>query len=203
MSPEQANLNNLDIDTRSDVYSLGVLLYELLTGSTPLDRKSLGAAAVLEVLRIVREVEPPRPSVKLSSADTLPSIAANRNTEPARLTKLLQGELDWVLLKALEKDRTRRYETANGLARDIQRYLADEVVEARPPSAGYRLRKFVRRHKVQVIAAGLVLLALLAGIAGTTFGLIRAEEAKADADAKRSEAETTTTPGRGRGEAGG
>ena len=163
MSPEQADLNNLDVDTRSDVYSLGVLLYELLTGSTPLDRKSLGAAALLEVLRIVREVEAPRPSTKLSSSEALPSIAACRNLEPARLTQLLQGELDWVLLKALEKDRTRRYETANGLARDIERYLADEVVEARPPTSGYRLRKFVRRHKGQVIAAGLVLLALARG----------------------------------------
>ena len=133
----------------------------------------------------------------------MPSIAANRNIEPARLTRLVQGELDWVALKALEKDRARRYETANALARDVQRYLADEVVEARPPSAGYRLRKFVRRHKIQVIAASLVLLALLAGIIGTTFGLFRAEQqrqiaqqrgdaearAKLDAEAKRIEAE--------------
>jgi serine/threonine protein kinase len=147
MSPEQANLNNMDIDTRSDVYSLGVLLYELLTGHTPVDRKSLDKAALLEILRIVREVEAPKPSHKLSSSDALPSIAARRGTEPAKLSKLMKGELDWVVLKALEKDRSRRYETANGLARDIQRYLADEVVEARPPSTGYRLKKFVRRHK--------------------------------------------------------
>ena len=136
MSPEQASLNNLDVDTRSDVYSLGVLLYELLTGTTPVDRNSLGKAALLEVLRIVREVEAPRPSSKLSSSATLLSVAANRGTEPAQLSQLMKGELDWVLLKALEKDRTRRYETASGLARDLQRYLADELVEARPPSGG-------------------------------------------------------------------
>src|SRR5215468_903811 len=176
MSPEQASLNNLDIDTRSDVYSLGVLIYELLTGTTPVDKKSLGKAALLEVLRIVREVEAPRPSAKLSTIDTLPSVAANRGTEPARLSRLMRGELDWLVLKALEKDRTRRYDTANALSRDIQRYLADEVVEARPPSTGYRLRKFVRRHKGQVIAASLVLFALLAGMAGTTWGLFEARK---------------------------
>jgi serine/threonine protein kinase len=174
MSPEQASLNNLDIDTRSDVYSLGVLLYELLTGTTPVDRKSLAKAALLEVLHIVREVEAPRPSAKLSTLDTLPSVAANRGTEPARLSRLMKGELDWLVMKALEKDRTRRYDTANGLARDIQRYLADEVVEARPPSVAYRVSKFVRRHKGQVIAASLVLLALLGGFVGTTLGLFEA-----------------------------
>jgi serine/threonine protein kinase len=189
MSPEQASLNNLDIDTRSDVYSLGVLLYELLTGTTPVDKKSLGKAALLEVLRIVREVEAPRPSAKLSSIDTLPSVAANRGTEPARLSRLMKRELDWLVLRALEKDRTRRYDTANGLARDIQRYLADEVVEARPPSVGYRVSKFVRRHKGQVLAAGLVLLALLAGITGTTFGLFRAEAARRDEAQQRAAAE--------------
>ena len=185
MSPEQANLNNLDIDTRSDVYSLGALLYELLTGSTPVDRKNLGKGAILEILRIVREVEAVRPSAKLSTIDTLPSVAASRGTEPDKLSKLMKGELDWVVMKALEKDRTRRYDTANGLARDIQRYLADEVVEARPPSTGYRLKKFVRRHKGQVIAASLVLLALVGGIAGTTFGLIRAELQRAEAEQAR------------------
>src|SRR5208282_5423128 len=184
--PEQANLNNLDIDTRSDVYSLGVLLYELLTGSTPVDRKSLGKAALLEILRIVREVEAPRPSVKLSSSDALPSVAANRGTEPAKLSKLMKGELDWVLLKALEKDRTRRYDTANALSRDVQRYLADEVVEARPPSTGYRLKKFVRRHKGQVVAAGLVLVALLVGMVGTTWGLLRAEQRRVEAESARA-----------------
>jgi len=176
MSPEQASLNNLDIDTRSDVYSLGVLLYELLTGSTPVDRKSLGQAALLEILRIVREVEAPRPSAKLSSSATLPSVAANRGTEPAKLSRLMKGELDWVVLRALEKDRTRRYDTANALARDVQRYLADELVEARPPSTGYRLMKFLRRHKGQVLAATLVLLSLLAGIVVSAYFAVQASE---------------------------
>jgi serine/threonine protein kinase len=121
MSPKQASLNNLDIDTRSDVYSLGVLLYESLTGTTPVDKKSLGKAALLEILRIVREVEAPRPSAKLSSIDTPPSVADNRGAEPARLSRLMKGELDRLVLKSLEKDRTRRYETANALSRDIQR----------------------------------------------------------------------------------
>jgi eukaryotic-like serine/threonine-protein kinase len=178
MSPEQAQLNNLDVDTRSDIYSLGVLLYELLTGTTPIERKRFTEAAWDEIRRMIREEEPPRPSIRLSSTDTLPSLAIFRHTEPATLKKLVRGEIDWIVMKALEKDRTRWYETASGLARDIQRYLDDEVVEARPPSPGYRIGKFVRRHKAQVIASGLVLLALIAGIAGTTWGLIREARAK-------------------------
>jgi serine/threonine protein kinase len=186
MSPEQASLNNMDIDTRSDVYSLGVLLYELLSGHTPVDRKSLEKAAIYEILRIVRDVDAPRLSAKLSSIDTLPNVAANRKTEPRKLTNIFRGELDWVLQKALEKDRSRRYATANGLARDIQRYLADEIVEARPPSTAYRLTKFVRHHKGQVLAASLVFLALMAGMAGTTWGLFRAEERRVEAERARA-----------------
>ena len=161
MSPEQAKLNELDIDTRSDIYSLGVLLYELLTGETPFDRQRLHSAAFDELLRIIREEEPPKPSKRLSSSHSLPSIAANRHTEPKKLSALVRGELDWIVMKALEKDRARRYETANGLANDIRRYLNDEPVLACPPSAAYRIRKFTRRNKAAIAMAALIAAALV------------------------------------------
>ena len=177
MSPEQAE-GSLDIDTRTDVYSLGVLLYELLTGSTPFDGKTLNNAMYGEIQRIIREVEPPRPSTRLSqSQDALASIAAHRRIEPKRLGLLLRGELDWIVMKALEKNRTRRYETANGLAMDIRRYLDGEAVVAAPPSASYRLRKFVQRNRGRVLAAGIVVATLVLGVIGTTIGMLRAGEA--------------------------
>jgi serine/threonine protein kinase len=176
MSPEQAKLNQLDIDTRSDIYSLGVLLYELLTGTTPLRKERFQDTAVLEVLRLIREEEPQRPSVRLSTIKGLPAVAADRGLPPNELSGLVRGELDWIVMKALEKDRNRRYETANELALDIERFLNNELVEACPPSAWYRIYKFGRRNRGTVLAGGLLLLALLAGIVGTTAGLLQARD---------------------------
>ena len=168
MSPEQATFNQLDIDTRSDIYSLGVLLYELLAGSPPFSKGEWGEGGVLEMLDAIREREPTRPSTKLSTAVGLPTLAANRGTEPGKLARLVRGELDWVVMKALEKDRNRRYETASALAVDLTRYLADEPVLACKPSAAYRLRRFARRNRSGLAVAGLVLffLVLLGSMAG-------------------------------------
>jgi tetratricopeptide (TPR) repeat protein len=174
MSPEQAERNQLDIDTRSDIYSLGVVLYELLTGETPFDRQRLRSAAFDEMLRIIREEEPPRPSTKLSSSHTLPSVAANRMMEPSRLSSLVRGELDWIVMKALEKDRGRRYETASKFAEDVQHYLNDEPVKACPPSHAYRFRKFARRNRLALVAttsvaAAVILIAIAASVAAVRF----------------------------------
>jgi serine/threonine protein kinase/tetratricopeptide (TPR) repeat protein len=188
MSPEQAELNNLDIDTRADVYSLGVLLYELLTGSPPFTAKQLRSAAFTEMLRMIRESEPPRPSTRLSSSEELPVIAAKRKLEPAKLARLVRGDLDWIVMKCLEKERGRRYETANGLAMDVQRYLSDEPVLASPPSVRYRLGKFLRKHRGPVLAALVMVVLLLGGIVGTTWGFLRAEKLRELAETNEREA---------------
>ena len=187
MSPEQAEYNNLDIDTRSDIYSLGVILYELLTGSTPLEKNQIREAAANEILRLIKDVDPPRPSTRLSGSASLPSVAAQRNIEPSQLTRNITGDLDWVVMRALEKERSRRYETANGLAADIRRHLNDEPVSAGPPSTRYRMKKFIKRNRTGVMAVGFVAFALLLAVAGTTGGMLWAmsEQSRANLAAQR------------------
>jgi WD40 repeat protein/serine/threonine protein kinase len=190
MSPEQAQLSGLDVDTRSDIYSLGVLLYELLTGTTPFDQERLRTVGYDEIRRIIREEEPPRPSARLSTlGQAAATVSADRRSDPRRLKQLFRGELDWIVMKCLEKDRNRRYESANSLARDIERYLHDEPVHACPPARGYRLRKLLRRHKGPVLAAALVLLTLVAGVAGVTWKWLEADNQKNLAQQKTLDAE--------------
>jgi serine/threonine protein kinase len=196
MSPEQAGLRGQDIDARSDIYSLGMLLYELLTAQPAFDAKTLGKAAMDEILRFIREKEPPRPSARLTTLTPaeLETVAQCRQVEPANLPRLLRGDLDWIVMRAVEKDRARRYETANGLAQDIQRYLDHEPVLARPPSRVYRLQKVIRRNRLAFAAAGIVLAALIIGLGLSTWLYSRERAAvkravAAEAVAKKSAVE--------------
>ena len=180
MSPEQAELTSLDIDTRSDIYSLGVLLYELLTGRTPIDTSTIARAGMDEIRRIIREVDPPRPSarVKTLEGNELTTAAKRRHTDATHLPRALRGDIDWIVMKCLEKDRQRRYETANGLAADLQRHLRNEVVIARPPTTAYLLGKLIKRNKLAFMAAAAVAISLFIGMGATARQLIKTREAE-------------------------
>jgi non-specific serine/threonine protein kinase/serine/threonine-protein kinase len=190
MSPEQAEMTGVDIDTRTDVYALGVMLYELLIGALPFGSKELRKAGFDEIRRKIREDEPSKPSTRLTTlGDASIESAKKRRVDLPTLRRQLRGDLDWITMKALEKDRTRRYGSPSELAADVERHLNDEPVQAGPPSAVYRARKFVRRHKVGVAAGLVVMVALLAGIVGTTFGLVRANRAEEQAKQEAAAAE--------------
>jgi tetratricopeptide (TPR) repeat protein len=182
MAPEQAGYSGSDIDTRADIYSLGVILYELLTGLKPHDSQRLRKPVLTEMIRIIKEEEPAKPSTRLATDASAPRMAALRQTEPKKLAALLREELDWVVMKCLEKQRDRRYETANGLARDLQRYLADELVEARPPGAGYRLRKFARKHRAALASTTAIAVLLVAGLSVSLWQMVRAIAAEGQAN---------------------
>jgi eukaryotic-like serine/threonine-protein kinase len=194
MSPEQAEMTSLDVDTRSDIYSLGVLLYELLTGTTPIDTKTMAKAGIGEMRRLIREADPPRPSHRLKTLDgnELTSAAKRRHTEATRLPGALRGDVDWIVMKCLEKDRQRRYDTANGLALDLQRHLKNEVITARPPTTAYLLSKLIRRNKVAVAAGLAIAASLVIGIAASVWQAVRAnralDELRASAPAFASQA---------------
>jgi tetratricopeptide (TPR) repeat protein len=189
MSPEQAEMSGLDVDTRTDIYSLGVMLYELLVGVLPFDPKTLREAGFGEIQRIIRETDPPKASTRLSGlGDAQTSIAKHRKTDPVSLHKQLKGDLDWITMKAMSKDRTQRYASASELSIDIFRYLKNEPILASPPSTVYRIGKYIKRHKVGVVAAALVILAMLVGIAGTSVGLLKARKAE-----KKAKEEAATT----------
>ena len=194
MSPEQAGAGHGDIDTRSDIYSLGVLLYELLTGATPFDPETLGESSFEQVHRMIREDEPPKPSARLRGMGALMAdVAARRGLDGQKLCRSVARELDWIVMKALEKDRRRRYETVGALSEDVRRYLAHEPLLAGPPDTLYRVRKFTRRHRRSLLAAAAVLLALLIGLAGTTFGLIRAKRDRDRAEAALAQAQLVSS----------